>query len=214
MTRGPRLLPNPVGTDLAELESPPDWTEVFGFDGPLELEIGSGKGGHALEYAARHPHVRYIAFEWRKKYARDSQARADALGIKNLRVIEGDARTLTPRLFQPASLSWVRLQFPDPWWKRSHHHRAIVQPDFVRFLYDLLLPGGQFDLRTDVQDRGERMLKELEAGGFINPLGKGQFHPWDPNEVPSSRERRYLERGEPVYRARLLKPVAPAAPAP
>jgi tRNA (guanine-N7-)-methyltransferase len=211
MTRGPRLLPNPVGLDLATLEAPPDWTEVFGFEGPLELEIGSGKGGHALEYAARHPHVRYIAIEWRRKYARDLDARAKALGLANLRAIEGDARTLVPRLFAPRSLSWVRLQFPDPWWKRAHQRRSIIHGEFVGLLWDVLQEGGRFDLRTDVEDRGQRMLKELEAAGFHNPLGKGAFHPWDPDEVPSSRERRYLESGQPVFRARLEKHTHPPA---
>jgi tRNA (guanine-N7-)-methyltransferase len=208
MTRGPRLLPNPVGLDLAELTAPPDWTAVFGFDGPLELEIGSGKGGHALEYAARHPGVRYLAMEWRRKYARDTQSRADQLGLTNLRVIEGDAREIVPRIFTPGSLDWARLQFPDPWWKRAQQHRAIIQPDFVKILFGLLKSGGRFDMRTDVEDRGVRMLAELEAGGFVNPLGAGVFHPWDPDEVPSSRERRYLLAGEPVYRARMVKPVS------
>ncbi len=186
----------------------PDWSEVFGFDGPLELEIGSGKGGHALEYAARHPTVRYVAFEWRKKYARDVQARADQLGLKNLRVVEGDARTVVPRIFAKESLDWVRLQFPDPWWKRKQQHRSIIRGEFVNLLFDLLKPGGHFDLRTDVEDRGTRMLSELETVGFVNPLGAGVFHPWDPDEVPSSRERRYLVTGHPVYRARLVKPLS------
>lgn len=206
MTRGPRLLPHAVGQDLAELQSPPDWTALFGFPGPLELEIGSGKGGHALEYAQRHPHVRYVAIEWRKKYARDTQARADKLELKNLRVIEADARTVVPRLFAPGTLDWIRLQFPDPWWKRAQQKRSIVRGDFVELMLGLLKPGGHFDLRTDVEDRAKRMIAELERGGFVNPLGPGVFHPYDPEEVPSSRERRYLVTGHPVYRARLVKP--------
>jgi len=210
MSRGPRLLPDPVGVELAALQSPPDWCAIFGFDGPLELEIGSGRGGHALEYARRHSHVRYVAIERWRKGARDTQARADRLGLKNLRVIEGDARTIVPRLFAPATLSCIRLQFPDPWWKRAHQKRAIMRGDFVKLLFELLEPGGRFDVRTDVHGRGERILRDLEAAGFINPLGQGAFHPYDPEEVPSSRELRYLKSREPVYRARLVKPATPA----
>jgi tRNA (guanine-N7-)-methyltransferase len=209
MSRGPRLLPDPVGAELAALQSPPDWSDVFGFDGPLELEIGSGRGGHALEYSRRHPHVRYVAIERWRKGARDTQARADNLGLRNLRVIEGDARTIVPRVFAPGTLAWVRLHFPDPWWKRAHQKRAIVRGDFARLLFELLEPGGRFDLRTDVRDRGERMLGELEAVGFVNPLGPRAFHPQDPDEVPSTREHRYLKSRELVYRARLVKPVIP-----
>ena len=206
MSRGFPLLSEPVGQELAALASPPDWTRVFGFDGPLELEIGSGRGGHALEYARRNPSVRYVAIEWWKKGARETWARAERMGLRNLKVVEGDARVIIPRLFAPGSLDCVRLQFPDPWWKRAHQKRAILRGDFVRLLFELLAPGARFDLRTDVKERGERMIAELEAAGFVNPLGPGAFHPWDPDEVPSTRERRYLISKEPVYRARLLKP--------
>lgn len=202
----PRLLPDPVGLQLASLEAPPDWDAEFGFPGPLELEIGCGAGGFALGYCERHPHVRYVAFEWRKKYARDVQARARAQGLKNLRAIEADARAVVPRIFAPGSLTAIHLQFPDPWWKRSHSKRAVIQPDFAHLLLGLLQPGGLFDLRTDVEDRAQRMVTILEAAGFQNPLGPGAFHPHDPEEVPSTRERRYLISGQPVYRARLRRP--------
>ncbi|ADO74217.1 tRNA (guanine(46)-N(7))-methyltransferase TrmB [Stigmatella aurantiaca] len=202
----PRLLPDPVGLKFMNLEAPPDWDAEFGFPGPLELEIGSGAGGHALEYCRRNPQVRYVAFEWRKKYARDTQARGEKMGLKNLRVLEADARAVVPRLFAAGSLAAIHLQFPDPWWKRAHFKRAIILPDFARVLLDKLAPGGRFDMRTDVEDRGHAMLSILEEVGFLNPLGQGVFHPYDPEEVPSTRERRYLQSGEPVYRGRLVKP--------
>ncbi|MFL5349424.1 MAG: tRNA (guanine(46)-N(7))-methyltransferase TrmB [Hyalangium sp.] len=202
----PRLLPDPVGLKFVNLEAPPDWDAEFGFTGPLELEIGSGAGGHALEYCRRNPQVRYVAFEWRKKYARDTLNRGEKLGLKNLRVIEADARGVVPRIFASGSLAAVHLQFPDPWWKRAHFKRAIIQPDFARLLLDRLQPGGKFDMRTDVEDRGRNMLAILEEAGFVNPLGRGAFHPYEPEEVPSTRERRYLQSGEPVYRGRLVKP--------
>lgn len=206
MSRIP-LRPTPTGAEFLGLEKPPDWVAAFGGStGPLELEIGCGAGGFALEYARRNPGVRYIAFEWRKKYAREVAHRAEKHGLKNLKVIEGDARMEVPRLFTPGSLAWIHLQFPDPWWKRAHQKRAILQPDFAAFMLTLLGPGGRFDFRTDVEDVGVRGLKALEEAGFVNPLGRGVFHPYDPEEAPSTRERRYLASGEPVFRARLAKP--------
>jgi tRNA (guanine-N7-)-methyltransferase len=207
----PSLRPEPAGIDLYQLSEPPDWDQVFGFSGPLELEIGAGAGGFALEYARRFPHVRYVAFEWRKKYAREVQYRAQQRGLSNLKVIEGDARFAVPRLFAPGSLSVVHLQFPDPWWKRAHQKRAVLQDDFTKLLYQLIKPGGLFDLRTDVEDRAVQMLEVLETHGFENPLGPGVFGPRDPEEVPSTRERRYLLSGEPVYRAMLRKPAQDAS---
>jgi tRNA (guanine-N7-)-methyltransferase len=201
-----RLLPEPAGANLVELAEPPNWDEVFGFSGPLELEIGAGTGGFALGYAERFPTRRLIAIEWRKKYARDVDNRAEKRGLKNLRVLEADARMVVPRLFAPGSLAAVHLQFPDPWWKRSHQKRAVIQPDFAKLLMEKMAPGALFDLRTDVQDRADSMLSVLEEVGFINPLGKGAYHPYDPEDVPSTRERRYLIRQEPVYRGRLRRP--------
>src|SRR5262250_1414240 len=204
MTRGPLLRPEPAGAEFVTMLTPPDWSAVFGGPGPLELEIGSGAGAFALGYAARHPGRRYIAIEWRKKYARELEHRARARGLSNLRVVEADARAVIPRLFAPGSLAAIHLQFPDPWWKRAHRKRAILTPAFASLLRERAAPGAVFDLRTDVRARAEEMLETLEAAGWRNPLGRGTFHPADPEEVASSRERRYLASGEPVYRARLV----------
>ena len=112
----PALRPHPAGTEFVDRDAPPDWGAVFGADGPLELEIGAGAGGFCLEYARRFPHVRYVAFEWRKKYAREIAHRAGEKGLSNLKVIEADAREEIPRLFRPGSL--------------------------VRFICNFLTPGG------------------------------------------------------------------------
>jgi tRNA (guanine-N7-)-methyltransferase len=119
--------------------------------------------------------------------------------------VEADARAVIPRLFAPGSVSGIHLQFPDPWWKRAHRKRAILTPGFATLLLAVAAPGAVFDLRTDVRARAEEMLATLEGAGWHNPLGPGSFHPTAPEEVPSSRERRYLETGLPVYRARLTK---------
>jgi tRNA (guanine-N7-)-methyltransferase len=205
MTRGPLLRSEPAGRAFTELLTPPDWASVFGRRGPLELELGSGAGGFALAYTALNPAVNYVAIEWRKKYAREVEHRARVRGLSNLRVVEADARAVVPRLFAPTSLAVVHFQFPDPWWKRAHQKRQLLSPEYAALLLTLLVPGGLFDLRTDVEDRAKAMLDTLERAGFTNPLGPGKFHPSNPEEPASSRERRYLASGEPVYRARLRK---------
>lgn len=205
MSRVP-LRAEPAGEALKAQQGPADWAQVFGRPGPLELEIGCGAGGFALGYCRAHPEVNYVAFEWRKKYARELAFRAGKYAVSNLRVIEGDAKVHVPRLFAKESLSVIHLQFPDPWWKRAHQKRAILTPDFTGLLLSLLARGGVFELRTDVEDRARAMLATLEEAGLENPLGKGEFHPPLPDEVASTRERRYLARGEPVYRARLVRP--------
>lgn len=204
MSRIP-LRPEKAGEDIATMEKPPDWSAIFGGEGSLELEIGCGAGGFALEHCRRDPSIRYLAFEWRKKYAREVAHRAEKHGLTRLKVIEGDARIVVPKIFAPNSLDVIHLQFPDPWWKRAHFKRAILLPDFTKLLLGLLKVGGRFDFRTDVEDRAKQGLAVLEKAGFHNPLGPGVFHPYDPEEAPSTRERRYLVSGQPVYRARLVK---------
>ncbi len=192
--------------DAPVLPDQPDWSAVFGRPAPLHLEIGSGHGGFALGFAAAHPEVDFVAIEWRKKFAEITWARAVARGLANLVVVGADARTEAPRLFGPASLAAIHLHFPDPWWKRRHFKRRVIDEGFAHLLFALLVPGGLLDVRTDVEDRARDMETLLDAAGFANEAGPGGFSARPEGEIPSSREKRYLAAGEPVWRLRLFRP--------
>lgn len=203
----------PTLADPEKLESPPDYDALFGFSGPLELEIGAGKGGFAIGYCRKYPDRRLVAMEWRKKYAAMTYDGAVEHGLKNLLVLHCDAKEVVPKIFAPESLDCIHLQFPDPWWKRRHFKRRVVEPQFVGLWMKLLKPTGTLDIRTDVEARAHDMMKVLTKAGFENLFGEGQFAPYDPEDVPSTREHRYLERGLPVYRIRMKRPaVVPDAP--
>ncbi len=197
----------PVGLKFAEPRGPPDWDAEFGFSGPLELEIGSGAGGHALEYCRRNPQRALrglrVAQEVRPRHPR----RGDKLGLKNLRVIEADARVVVPRIFA-AGLA-VRHPPPVPGSVvearplQARHHPAGLRPS----------ASGQAGAGRPVRHahgRGGPRRAECwpswRRPASTTRSGAGVFHPYDPEEVPSTRERRYLQSGEPVYRARLVKP--------
>jgi tRNA (guanine-N7-)-methyltransferase len=189
----------------------PNWIEVFGRTPAapakeLHLEIGSGHGGFALAFAAAHPEIDFVAMEWRGKFAGYTRARGAQRGFKNLIVLHADARFEVPRLFAEASLDCIHLQFPDPWWKRRHLKRRVIDDGFTPLLLSRLRPGGLFDVRTDVLERGEDMRAHLEAAGFVNEAGTGRFSERPEGEIPSTREKRYLASGEPVYRLRMRRP--------
>lgn len=208
-----------------DLSATIDWRKEFLQRGvrtaptaPLEVEIGAGAGGFALGHARAKPETLLVAMEIRKKLAATIEAKAERDGLANLIVLCADAKTVLPRLFAPVSVSCFHIQFPDPWWKKRHHERRLLDEDMAILLYNLLGPGGEVKVRTDVEGRGREMAMALEAVGFENVFGPGGLAPREPDEVPSSRERGYLERGQPVYRYRMRRkeghPHWPEAPLP
>ncbi len=192
----------PIALDLA-----PDWTARLGpLAARLELEIGCGHGGFALGFARAHPDRALVAIEQRRAFAQEVAAKAERRGLGNLVVINGDARILAPRLFRAGSLAALHVHFPDPWWKRRHHRRRLVDDRMSTLLLGLLAPGGLLDFRTDVERYAREAVVRLEEAGFANEAGPGAFAARPPDEIPSTRERRYLETGQPVWRLRMRKP--------
>jgi tRNA (guanine-N7-)-methyltransferase len=177
----------------------PDWERDFGRAAPLELEIGPGRGAFALDHAARHPEIDLVAIESRRSDCELIRARAERRGLHNLTVLQGDARLLIPRLFSPGSLAAVHVQFPDPWWKKRHHKRRMIDTELAAQLRRLLAPGGIVDFRTDVEAYAREGVQTWLEAGFAQL-------PDEPPEVLSTRERRYAVSGQPVFRARFRNP--------
>src|SRR3954465_17095 len=123
-------------------EAFPDWRRDFGREAPLSLEIGPGRGAFALDHAARHPELDLVAIETRRSDCELIRSRAARRGLQNLIVLQGDARLLIPRLFRPGSLGALHVQFPDPWWKKRHHKRRMVDVDFAVQMRRVAPPGG------------------------------------------------------------------------
>ena len=189
------------------LDLHPDWVASLGPAArELELEVGSGHGGFALAYGALHPDRVLVAVEQRRKFAADLAEKAARRGLGNLVVIQGDARLMAPRLFAAGSLAAVHVHFPDPWWKRRHARRRLVDEDLSTLMLRLLRRGGLLDFRTDVEEYARGAVARLEEAGFENESGPGRFAPRPEGEVPSTREKRYLATGAPVWRLRLRRP--------
>ena len=191
----------PIALDLR-----PDWRARFGAAAErLELEIGSGHGGFALSLARAHAERALVAIEQRRKFAEVLAAKVARRGHQNLLVLHGDARLLAPRLFAPGSLAAIHVHFPDPWWKRRHQGRRLVDDRMSVLLGALLAPGGLLDLRTDVEEYALGAVASLEGVGLRNEAGPGRFAEPRPDEIPSTREKRYLATGQRVWRLRLRK---------
>lgn len=173
---------------------------LFGNDRPVWLEIGFGNGEGLAALAARHPDRNYLGVEVHRPGVGHLLLRLDALGLGNVRVLRHDAVEVLSHSLAPASLAGVLLLFPDPWHKRRHHKRRIVQPGFVDLLARVLRPGGLFHAATDWEDYARQMLATLEASpAFENVAGPGAFSP-RPEERPLTRfEQRGHRLGHGVW---------------
>ena len=170
-----------------------DLPTVFGNDHPVILEIGFGNGASLLQMAAANPDYNYLGVEVHRPGVGKLINDAHRAGVQNLRVICADAVEVLERCIAPGSLAGVQLFFPDPWHKKRHHKRRIVQPPFVELVRSRLPPGGSFHMATDWEPYAEHMLAVMSAApGFRNQAGPGQYAP-KPDYRPSTK---FEQRGE------------------
>lgn len=179
------------------------WANDFAVGGPLTVEVGVGKDPHLIELAARNPAGRFVGLEYSRKKVDMFLAKALARGVENLRLVWADAfRALDPMLADNDVDKFFVL-FPDPWPKKRHAKKRMVQPAVVALLTRKLAPGGLLELRTDSTTYAEQMLEVLEAEPELeNELGPGTLshEPRDPlQHVETTFERKFRQLGQPIH---------------
>ncbi|PKF50076.1 tRNA (guanosine(46)-N7)-methyltransferase TrmB [Enterovibrio nigricans] len=163
-----------MGIDFEEKQL--NWTEVFGNDNPVVLEIGFGMGASLVEMAKNAPEKNFIGIEVHSPGVGACLMAARDAGITNLRVMCHDAVEVFEHMLPVASLETVQLFFPDPWHKARHHKRRIVQPEFVQMLRDKLKIGGIFHMATDWENYAEHMVEVMDvAPGYKNTATDGSY---------------------------------------
>ena len=143
--------------------TPIDLDSVFGRAGPKVLEIGSGMGETTAVIAQAHPEIDYLAIEVHTPGVGSLLKLIAEMALKNLRVVQHDAVEVLQNMIAPHSLSGLHIFFPDPWPKKRHHKRRLIQAGFVSLLASRLEPGGNLHIATDWQDYAEAMLAVLQA---------------------------------------------------
>jgi tRNA (guanine-N7-)-methyltransferase len=198
-----------------QLPRPWDAAAVFGRVAPLEVEVGSGKGLFLRNAAAARPEVDFLGIEIAMKYARFAAAGLAQRAIPNGRVLAADAAGLFADLLPDAALAAVHVYFPDPWWKKRHRKRRVMQESFVRQIERTLRPGGSLHFWTDVEEYFHATLDLLAT---VTRLQGPLDVPVEPAEHDMAYrthfERRMRLHDEPVYRAEFRKrPELPAGSA-
>jgi tRNA (guanine-N7-)-methyltransferase len=155
-TLGPRFV-------LPYAAKPLDAHAVFGRNAPLVLEIGFGMGQATAEIAAARPETDFLGVEVHTPGVGALLKRIGEMGLSNVRIVQHDAVEVLEHMIAPSSLAGVHIFFPDPWHKKKHHKRRLIQPGFVNKLVTRLAPGGYLHCATDWQPYAEQMLDVLTA---------------------------------------------------
>jgi tRNA (guanine-N7-)-methyltransferase len=173
---------------------------VFGREAPRVLEIGFGDGEALIAMARRNPDRDYLGIEVHRPGIGRLLIQADALGLWNLKVVCADAVEVLSHSVTDAAFQRVHVFFPDPWPKKRHHKRRLIQPVFAALLTRKLVLGGHLHLATDWEDYAWQMLEVLETTPqLINTAPKGEFAA-RPGERPLTKfERRGQRLGHGVY---------------
>ena len=192
---------------------PADWCAHFGRDAPRVLEIGFGMGQATAQIAAARPDWDFIGVEVHAPGVGALLREVGERGLSNLRIVQHDAVEVLQQMIAPASLAGVQLFFPDPWHKKRHHKRRLVQPAFVALLASRLAPGGWLHCATDWEHYAQQMLAVLGACPALVNSVEG-FAP-KPDLRPLTKfEARGLKLGHGVwdllFNAAVNRPSAPS----
>lgn len=179
---------------------PRDFDAVFGRAAPRIVEIGFGNG-EQLERAAREDPARdYVGIEVHRPGVGRLLNALAAAGLGNVRVYRHDAVEVLRDEVAPGSLAEIRICFPDPWPKKRHHKRRLVQPDFVALAASRLVAGGLLQLATDWEDYAHHMLDVLDACPLLaNRAGTGGFSARPAWRITTHFERRGRHLGHGVW---------------
>ena len=165
-----RLMP---AYGIAFSPAPLDLEHVFGRRAPKILEIGFGMGETTTAIAAAHPERDYLGIEVHTPGVGALLRQVEALGLTNVRVIQHDAVEVVERMIGFGVLDGVHVFFPDPWPKKRHHKRRLLQPEFVHLLATRLKPGAYLHAATDWEDYAVQMLQVLSAEPLLENTAAG-----------------------------------------
>jgi tRNA (guanine-N7-)-methyltransferase len=177
------------------------WNELFGRTAPVTLEIGFGNGEHLAALATAHPERDYFGIEVHRPGVGHLLMLAAQAELTNVRASSHDAVEVLNEQISPDSLDEVLVLFPDPWHKKRHHKRRLIQTPFVGLLASRLRPGGVLRLATDWEEYALQMLEVLGAASdrFVNLSPTGEWMPRPDERAPTRFEKRGARLGHGVW---------------
>lgn len=197
---------------VADVESqyglPLDWSEFFGNDQPVEIDVGCGRGLFLVNASEQQPDTNFLGIELDYKEGRRAATRLCKRRQPNACVIGGNVFDMFQRVIRPGSVSAIHVYFPDPWWKHKHRRRRVFTDKFVDECSRLLVPGGMLHSWTDVEEYfgviSSLMIHHADFETLPPPAERPALHTLD---YHTSYERKKRELGLPIYRGQWRKRV-------
>lgn len=179
-----------------------DLNALFGRAGPVEVDVGCGEGAFLLAVAGSNPERNYLALERMIGRVHSVARRIARMRLTNVRIIRIDSRYAIEHLLPPSSIEVAHILFPDPWPKRAHQSRRLVQEPFMRALHHVLATSGEVRIKTDDLPYFHWMEKV-----FAGLTAIFEQIEWSEDAIypVTDFERKFASRGLPIYRARLRK---------
>jgi len=167
--------------------------EVFPRSGALEVDLGCGDGSFLVAMALKHPERNYLGTERLMGRVRSTSRKAARAGVANVRLLRVESGYAVRHLLPPGTVSRFYVLFPDPWPKRRHWSRRLIQPEFLRAAAMALKPGGELCIKTDDADYFEH-IGRIAAGCDLFTR-----EPWEEDVPQTDFERHYAAQGRRIY---------------
>ncbi|GAB4526471.1 MAG: tRNA (guanosine(46)-N7)-methyltransferase TrmB [Pleurocapsa sp.] len=200
---------NPLSRKFQQPIEIPDWYQIYAqCDHPIHLDIGCARGKFLLEMAQLQPDINFLGIEIRQSLVIAANQTRDELGLTNLHYLFGNMNSSAAKLLTslPADfLSTITIQFPDPWFKKKHHKRRVVQQELVDLLVDYLIPGGTIFLQSDIEEVALEMRDRFTDNSLLIQQHDTTWLSTNPFPVATERELYVLADNLPVYRVLFKK---------
>ena len=178
-----------------------DFQKVFGNKHPVHIEIGSGRGEFLLKVAQQNPDISFIGIDLKEKRVKTIFRKLYHAKLKNVRIAKIFLNEETIKFLPPNSIEKIYLQHPDPWSKKRHYHRRIIQPQFIDILHKLLISGGIVDIATDHEEYAFWIVEHFtERKDFSSIYKIGFTKESDIGHIETYFEKKKREEGfEPYF---------------
>lgn len=182
-----------------------DWAQVYRREAPFALDIGCGPGRFVCDLAAAHPEWNVLGLEIRQHLVEEVRHGITARRLPHAWAMVANANLHLAQLLPPRSVAFVSVNFPDPWYKKRHRKRRVVNAEWIKELCDKLAPGAEFHAMTDFLPIAREIREVLgKHPHFTCAIGGDGFASSSTTGLASEREIKHMQRGETIFRLRYV----------